>query len=132
MSARKPYYAAQKRTWWLQNTFFIKYMIREGTALFVLLYCAILITGLYHLNEGEEAWNTWLASLGHPVFIIFHCAALTATLYHAVTWFKLAPKIMVVRIGDWTVPVKLMLIGQWLGFAMCSITVLLLAFWAGG
>jgi fumarate reductase subunit C len=132
MSARKPYYAVQQRGWWRQNTFFVKYMIREATALFVLLYCAILITGLYQLNNGNAAWNAWLANLTHPVFIVFHCTALAATLYHTVTWFQLAPKIMVVRIGGWTAPVKLMLAGQWVGFAACSIAVLFLGLWVRG
>lgn len=132
MSARRPYHKPQRPLWWMDNRFFSLYMLREATALFALSYCALLITGLYSLSQGEAAWNAWLGALTHPVCIAFHCLALAAVLYHTLTWFRLAPKIMVVRIGDWTLPQKSMLIGQWLGFAACSTTLLFVLLWMEG
>ncbi|MEH6516123.1 MAG: hypothetical protein V7742_05540 [Halioglobus sp.] len=131
MNARKPYSITQRPGWWLHNSFFFWYMLREATSLFVGLYCVILLTGLYRLSQGEIAWNSWLTSLTHPASIAFHCLALMAALYHAVTWFKLAPKIMVVRLGDWTLPQKSMLVGQWLIFVVCSISLLFVLLWIG-
>jgi fumarate reductase subunit C len=132
MSARRPYLKPQRPGWWMDNSFFRLYMLREATALFALLYCALLITGLYSLSQGETAWHAWLSALTHPVCITFHCLALAAVLYHTLTWFRLAPKIMVVRIGDWTLPQKSMLIGQWLGFAACSTILLFVLLWMEG
>ncbi|MCX2980682.1 fumarate reductase subunit C [Halieaceae bacterium IMCC14734] len=124
---RKPYQHKQSRWWWLQNRFFTLYLIREATAVWVLLYCLLLLSGLVSLSEGEAAWSDWLNSLSHPAAVGFQMIVLTAVVYHAVTWFKLAPKIMVVRIGTWTMPERLMLIGQWLGLLILTAALLGLA-----
>lgn len=131
VSNRAPYQAKQSRWWWLRNRFYTWYMVREGTALFVLMYCLILMTGLLRLSQGEAAWNGWLETLRHPAYILFHVCALLAALYHTVTWFRLAPKIMVVRIGDWRLPEQAMLVGQWIAFFVCTALLLTIALTVG-
>jgi fumarate reductase subunit C len=130
-SYRKPYTPKQSRWWWTKNPFFLRYMIREGTSVFVLVYSLILILGLYQLKQGEAGWQQWLSLLNHPVIIAFNLLALAAALYHAVTWFKLAPKIMVVRLGDWKLPERLMVVGQWIGMLLISSILLTLTLMAG-
>ncbi|PIE41259.1 MAG: fumarate reductase subunit C [Gammaproteobacteria bacterium] len=129
---RKPYVQKQSPWWWASNPFYVRYMIREGTSVFVLLYSLVLISGLWRLSQGEAAWNQWLATLGSPLWIVFHVIALAAALYHAYTWFKLAPKIMQVRIGGWTLPEKAMLAGQWAGFVVVTLLILGVVVFAGG
>ena len=128
---RKPYIPKQSRWWWTRNPFFIRYMIREGTSIFVLVYSVLLIFGLYQLKQGEAGWQLWLSLLNHPVVIVFNLLALAATLYHAATWFKLAPKIIVVRFGEWKLPEPLMVVGQWVGLVLISVTLLTLTLMAG-
>jgi fumarate reductase subunit C len=130
-SYRKPYTPPQSRWWWTKNPFFLRYMIREATSVFVLIYSRLLILGLYQLKQGEAGWQQWLALVNHPAIIVFNLAALAAALYHATTWFKLAPKIMVVRLGDWKLPEPLMVIGQWIGLLVTSALLLTLALMAG-
>ena len=120
MSARKPYVKPQPRNWWTAKPFFFWYMVREATSLFVASYAVLLITGLWALAAGPGAWSDWLQLLAHPVLIAWQLLTLAAVLYHAVTWFRLAPSIMVVRVGDWTLPARVMLVGQWLGLCVCS------------
>lgn len=129
MSARKPYHQPQPANWWLQNRFFIGYMVREATSVCVALYCVLLLLGLYRLAQGEEAWNGWLEAISNPLAVVFHCLVLAAVLYHAVTWFRLAPRIMVVRLGDRVLPEKVMLVAQWCGLVVVS--ALLLAVFLG-
>jgi fumarate reductase subunit C len=124
---RKPYKAEQAAGWWLHNKFYVWYMIREATSVFALLYSALLLLGLWRLYQGEAAWNSWVLMQGHPLFIAFHCCALLAVLFHAATWFSLAPKIMVLRLGDLVVPEKVMVVGQWLGLLVFSVGLILLA-----
>ncbi len=128
---RKPYTSKQPRWWWTKNPFFLRYMIREGTSVFVLIYSLLLILGLYQLKQGEAGWQQWLSLLNHPAVIAFNLLALAAALYHAATWFKLAPKIMVVRLGDWKLPEPLMVIGQWVGMILTSAILLTLTLMAG-
>ncbi len=131
-SYRKPYQPRQSRWWWTKNPFFLRYMIREGTSIFVLIYSLLLIFGLYQLKQGEAGWQQWLALINHPAVIVFNLMALAASLYHATTWFKLAPKIMVVRLGDWKLPEPVMVIGQWIGLLLTSAVLLTLALMVGG
>ncbi|MBD3648497.1 MAG: fumarate reductase subunit C [Pseudomonadales bacterium] len=92
MSTRNPY-VRPMTNWWLKNPFYIKYMIREATSIFVTVYAFILLAGLAALTEGEAAWATWLASLTNPLAIFFHLLAVIAALIHTVTWFAVSPKV---------------------------------------
>ena len=92
-SHRKPYIREVKKTWWLSNRAYIRYMVREGTAVFSLLvsielFVLCLIAFLYP-NEGSAI----IASvIQHPATIVFNIIALMAVLFHTVTWFNLMPK----------------------------------------
>ncbi|MCL4104494.1 UNVERIFIED_CONTAM: hypothetical protein GTU68_047456 [Idotea baltica] len=102
-------------------------MLREATSIFVLLFSLELIYGLSQLSRGFDSWNIWLANLSHPLLIVFNCMVLLAVLYHAATWFKLAPKIIVVRLRGWTLSQKTMINGQWLGMIVFTAGLITLA-----
>lgn len=92
MSKRKPYHRELTNDWWIKQLFYTKYMIREGTSVFITLYSLILAWGLFRLSQGESAFNGWLEALQNPFAIILHLLMLVFALYHTVTWFSLAPK----------------------------------------
>lgn len=92
MSKRKPYPNKMENDWWLKQIFFTKYMIREGSAIFITIYSLILCWGIFRLSQGATEFGGWLESLQNPFLIIFHLIALIFALYHTVTWFNLAPK----------------------------------------
>ena len=89
--ARRPY-VRPMAGWWRKNPFFVRYMMREATALAVAAYAIYLLVGLVCLSRGEAAYNGWLRSLDSPVSIMLHLAALAAMLYHTWTWFEIMPK----------------------------------------
>ncbi len=78
--------------WWRRNTFYIEYMIHEGTAVFVAAYALVLLVGLVRLAQGQAAWDAWLAALRSPLSIAFHVIVLVAISYHAWTWFNIMPR----------------------------------------
>lgn len=78
--------------WWRKNPFFVRYMIREGSSVFLAIYAVILLVGLYRLTQGEAAWDAWRTALTSPLSILFHWLALLTVGYHAYTWWKVAPK----------------------------------------
>lgn len=91
--------------WWRRNPFFVRYMIREATALIVALYALVLLAGVLCLSQGEAAWNSWLAALRGPVSIALHLLMLVAMIYHTYSWFEIMPKTMpAVLIGGKRVP----------------------------
>ena len=43
--------------WWRRNPYFVRYMIREGSSVFLAIYTLILLVGLYRLTQGQAAWE---------------------------------------------------------------------------
>ena len=80
--------------WWRRDPFFIKYMAREATAIFVVIYAAILLVGVVRLAQGKSAFESWAASLRSEPAIVLHVVLLVAFLYHTYTWFSIMPKTM--------------------------------------
>jgi fumarate reductase subunit C len=91
MSARRPYMRPMSG-WWRRDPFFVRYMVREATALIVALYALLLLAGTLCLARGETAWNAWLALLRTPASILLHLLMLVAMIYHAYSWFEIMPK----------------------------------------
>ena len=85
-------YVRPMQGWWRRNPYFVRYMIREGSSVFLAIYSLILLVGLLRLSQGEAAWDGWRAALTNPWSILFHWLALLTVSYHAWTWWKVAPK----------------------------------------
>jgi fumarate reductase subunit C len=118
------------RGWWRKDPYFVRYMIRESSSVFLAVYALILLAGLYRLTQGEAAWNAWLGALTSPVSIVFHWAALLTVGYHAYTWWKVAPKTAPdLRIGGRAVPECAITGGGWLATVGASILIYLIVRW---
>jgi fumarate reductase subunit C len=78
--------------WWRRDPYFMRYMVREATALAVALYAIVLLVGVLRLAQGEAAWNGWLAALRSPLSIALHMVLLAAMVYHTISWFEIMPK----------------------------------------
>ncbi len=103
-SFRKPYLPpVKKMTWWLDNPFYTRYMIREGTAVLALFAVLEIVFGIFMLAlcdigpvatlSGIAPYVWYLQSfLGNPIIIALNVVILIAQLYHAVTWFALMPQ----------------------------------------
>lgn len=102
-SFRKPYNPPVKNmTWWLENSFYTKYMIREGTAVLALFAVLEIVFGIFMLAlcdigpiptlSGIAPYAWYLQSfLGNPIIIALNVVVLVSQLYHAITWFALMP-----------------------------------------
>ncbi len=80
--------------WWRRDPFFLHYMAREATAVFVVAYALILLAGAIRLAQGEAAFEGWLDSLASPLSIAFHVLLLAVFAYHTWSWFRIMPKTM--------------------------------------
>jgi fumarate reductase subunit C len=90
MSNRQPY-VRPMNGWWRKNTYYIRYMAREFTALLVAAYATVLLVGLVRLSQGEAAFNAWLQALKSPLSLVFHLIVLATFVYHTWSWFKTMP-----------------------------------------
>jgi fumarate reductase subunit C len=85
-------YVRPSAGWWHTNPYFVRYMIREGSAVLLTAYALVLLVGLYRLAQGEAAFEAWRAGLSSPLAIVLHLVAVAVVGYHSVTWFQVMPK----------------------------------------
>ena len=93
MSNRRPYVRSMDG-WWKRDPYFIRYMAREVTAVFVAAYAVVLLVGVVRLGQGQAAWDGWLAALKSPLSVVFHLVLLATFVYHTWSWFNIMPKTM--------------------------------------
>ena len=93
MSNRRPYVRSMDG-WWKRDAYFIRYMAREVTALFVAAYAVVLLVGVLRLSQGQAAFEGWLQALKSPLSLVFHLILLATFVYHTWSWFNIMPKTM--------------------------------------
>ncbi len=80
--------------WWRRDPYFLRYMAREATSVFVVIYAMILLAGLIRLSHGEAEFSEWLDGLASPWSVAFHVVLLGIFAYHTWSWFRIMPKTM--------------------------------------
>ena len=129
MSARRPYLRSMNG-WWRRDPFFVRYMIREATALAVLAYAIVLAVGVVRLAQGEAAWNGWLDALRSPASLLLHAVLLVAMFVHAKSWFEIMPKTMpMLFVGGRRVAASTITRTGWTVTVLASAVLLALAWW---
>ena len=125
--SRRPYIRKVERSWWLGRRRYVIYMIRELTSLFVGLYCALLVVGLWRLGQGRAAWDGFLAVLSSPLGVLFQLLCLAFAVYHSVTWFALTPKAMPLVVRGESIPGKAIVGMHYGAWVVVSLIVLIAA-----
>ena len=117
----KPYIRKMPATWWLRNRAYFWFMMRELTAVFMAVYCVILLVMLYRMKQGNSSFFDFLLTvLENPLSIAFHFLAFVAAMYHTMTWFALVPKVFVIRMGEEKAPPILLVLGHWVGWLVVT------------
>jgi succinate dehydrogenase subunit C len=128
MSARKPYMRQMSKTsWFMTHSRYKSYMLHEVSSLFVGLYMALLIAGLFCLGLGPEAWASFLAFVKNPLVVILSLIAFAFFIVHTVSWFQAVPQAMRIQQGEHFVPGKLIVGAHYAVLAVVSLFVLILA-----
>jgi fumarate reductase subunit C len=118
------------RGWWRKNPFYVRYMIREASSVFLAIYSVILLVGLLRLTQGEAAWEAWRAALTSIGSMVFHLLALLTVAYHAYTWWKVAPKTAPdLRFAGRPLPELVITAGGWLATLGTSALVYVIVRW---
>ena len=123
-------YVRPMQGWWRRDPFFMRYMVREGTAFAVLVYAIVLAVGLLRLSQGEAAWNGWLAALRSPGAILLHFVLLVSMVVHAQSWFEIMPKTMpMMFVGGERVAQSTITRVGWAAAAVVTVVTLAIAWW---
>ena len=127
--ARRPY-VRPMQGWWRRDPYFVRYMIREMTAVAVLVYAIVLMLGVVRLAQGEAAWNDWLAALRTPWAMALHLVLLVSMAIHAQSWFEIMPKTMAMMfVGGRRVSALSITRMGWAAAVFASIALFALAWW---
>lgn len=114
--------------WWTRNPYYLRYMARELSSALVVAYALVLLTGVYRLQQGRDAFQGWLDALAGPASVAFHAVTLALVTYHAWTWFRIMPKTLpFLRVGGWRVPDRLIVVSGLAAVVLCTAAIVLLA-----
>lgn len=120
------YYPKMPTMWWLRKRHYFLFMLRELSSVFIAVFLILFLIQIYQLSRGPDPYSSFMRTLESPGWIIFHVVALLFALYHSITWFRLTSRVQVARLGDLTLPARLVyagIIGSWL---VLSLVILLL------
>ena len=116
----RPFVRPVPTTWWLKRRVYFLFILRELTSVFIAVFLILFLVLLYQLSLGRAAYETYLDFLATPGMIGFAVVVLIAALYHMVTWFALLPNIVVIRIGEYRVPSKLIVGANYVAWIIVS------------
>jgi len=125
--SRRPYIRETSRTgWWLRQPRYIRYMMREISALFIGAYALVLIVALFELSQGEAAYEAFLAAAKGPAGLTFAVITMVFAIYHTYTWFQVTPKAMPLMFAGKRVAGPIIIAAHWIAFAVASVALWLL------
>lgn len=90
--------------WWLKRRSYLAFILRELSSVFVGWFIVYLLLLVRAISVGEVAYREFLAWSANPFVLILNLVTFLFVVFHAITWFNLAPKAMVVRMGRRDVP----------------------------
>ena len=90
--------------WWLKKRSYALFVLREISSVFVALFAALTLLQVRALAAGPAAHARLQAWLRTPPVLALNFVALVFVLYHSFTWFNLAPKALVARVGGRRLP----------------------------
>jgi fumarate reductase subunit C len=84
--------------WWVRRRAYIAFVLRELSSLFVAWFVGYLLLLVHALDAGSEQYRAFLRWADNPWVLAVNTIALLFLILHAITWFRLAPQAMVVRL----------------------------------
>lgn len=117
----KPYVRKIPIFWWTRRWVDLRFVLRELTSVCVAVYCLIFLFFVRSILLGPEAYAAFMARMQSPLMIVVHVLLLGGLLYHSITWFNLAPKAMVIKIGTMRIPDLLIAAANYAGWIVISV-----------
>ena len=106
------YHQPRPWNWFLKRPGYIRFMLRELTAVFIGGYLIFVLILLSRLGAGQEGFVQLLGALRSGLAMALHMVVLIAALTHTITWFNLTPKAMPLFLGEKRVASPLVSLGM--------------------
>ena len=101
---RPRYHTPLRWNWFLARPGYLKFMVREVTAFFIVVELVFLLFFVRDLGTSQDAFAGVMAFCRNPIVMVMHAVILLAAVFHSVTWFNLTPKIMPMYVAEEKVP----------------------------
>ncbi len=125
-SVNKQYYRKDMSIfWWTRKWTHIRFILRELTSLSVAFFALEIVLLFFSVSRGPEGYQTFVAVISNPILIILNFIAFVGLIFHSVTWFDLAPKAMVIKVGKRPLPAIVIAGSNYMGWIVVSV----LIFW---
>jgi fumarate reductase subunit C len=109
--------------WWLGSLSYLAFILRELSSIFVAWFVVYLLMLIRALGRGESGYQEFLAWSANPIVLLLNIVSFLFILFHAITWFNLAPKAMVVRVGTTHVPGFVIAASNYLAWVGASVLI---------
>jgi len=86
--------------WWLKRKSSFAFILRELSSLFVAWFVVFLLLLVGAVGRGDAAYQEFLRWAASPGILLLNAISFFFVVFHAVTWFNLAPRAMVVHVGN--------------------------------
>lgn len=110
--------------WWTKRKSHIRFIVRELTSISVAFFAVILLLLIRSVSKGPDAYAGFIETLQSPFLIVLHIIAFVGLIFHSVTWFNLAPKAMVIKMGDKQAPGVLVALLNYAGWIIISVVII--------
>jgi succinate dehydrogenase subunit C len=107
--------------WWLQKWSYFRFILREGSCMFVLWFVVYLLLLVNAVGQGPGIYARFVEWSATPWVLALNIVSFLFVVYHAVTFFEAAPQAMVVHIGRNRVPGYLVMAGHYVAWAVVSV-----------
>lgn len=110
--------------WWLGNTAYTRFIIRELTSLAVGYSALVVVLQVWSLDRGPESYDRFVNWLQLRPVVTLHVVVLAALVYHSVTWLNLAPKALILRVAGRRLSESVVLLIHYAAWLVASAAVL--------
>jgi fumarate reductase subunit C len=100
----RSYRAPVSTYWWLARWPYLKFILREGSSVFVAWVVVVTLVGIHALRRGPAGYSEFEEWLRSPFVLALNVVSFFFVVFHAVTWFNLAPKAVAVRVRGKRLP----------------------------
>jgi succinate dehydrogenase subunit C len=119
-AAAGPYRPRIDLLWWAHRRSSVLFVLRELSCVFVAWFVVHLVLLVAAVHGGADSYDRFIAWSARPWVVVLDVVALAFLVLHSVTWFTLAPKAMVVRLGGRRLPARAVAGGQFAAWAAVS------------
>jgi fumarate reductase subunit C len=121
--AAKTYRPHLPASWWLRNSRYTIYMLREFSVIPVTLWLLSLLVEISRLGRGPTEEGSGYYAYMSPAYVLFSVVCLAFALLHSITWLNLSGVILRVQVGERSVAPRAVTAANYVQWALATLVI---------